>query len=323
MSDFTHVDPKLHALFEGPDIDRIRYILRDRYVPYQRAKEVLADVDELVIGERSERPLCALLVGEPGVGKSTLLDVVEKKYPPVTCNETKVILRPVVRINLPGVTEMRALYQRALKALRVPYGEGDRPSTLELNLHDSLSSAGTRVLAMDELHNFFIAGPKTFANNMAALRDLTNTPKVSLVCAGTELARLCIQADPQLLERFDQYEFCAWSESSELRNFLASWEWRLPLRRPSNLAGPIMLPLLLRLSTGHMRRMVRIIKRASKMAILSGDEYVTQDACHAAAQHYARGSLNAATKRGVKTSTNAEETSSTAGSDGDEGDGND
>lgn len=293
MSDLSHVDSRLWPLFERPPIDRIRYARRDVYVPYPRAKAVLSEVDHLVHGERSERPECLLIVGEPGVGKSTVLDVVERTYPCSVNEATKLTQRPVVRVNVPGDIDLRYFYQRILKKLQIPFGESDRPSSLGASLHQGLVDAETRVLIVDELHNFFITGPQTLAMHMAVLRDLTNTPKVSLLCAGTNLAENCIKADAQLEERFDVYHLVRWTESIELRNFLASLERRLPLRIPSNLSGPIMLPLLARLSTGNMRRMVRMIQRAATEAVLSGTERITETGLRKKAQEMYSGHLGA------------------------------
>ncbi|WP_445147255.1 TniB family NTP-binding protein [Dyella sp. Tek66A03] len=289
MNDLDHVHPKLWCLFDCPDLQRIRYIVRDQYVSYRRAKELLDDIDELVNGERSDRPDCTLVVGEPGMGKTTLLEVVEKKHPPYVCEQTLVIMRPVVRINVSGAIDLRIFYQRILRALQIPYGESDRPGTLEANAHRGLTDADTRLLAIDELHNFFIAGAKALITHMAVLRDLTNTPSVALLCAGTSPAEYCIQADAQLDERFDRYKLGPWTECVELRNFLANLERRLPLRLPSGLAGPVLLPLLLSLSGGHMKRMVRIIRRAAKMAVVTGVESLDIEGLRLAAQRLVTG----------------------------------
>jgi hypothetical protein len=146
---------------------------------------------------------------------------------------------------------------------------------MQEQVREALKSAGTKVLAIDELHNL-LQMLKMLEFHMAVLRDLANLP-LCLLCAGTNAASSCIAADPQLKDRFRRYRLSAWGETMETRNFLATLESRLPLARPSNLSGSVMMPLILRLSRGHTGTMVTGLREAARDAVASGSERIDEE----------------------------------------------
>ena len=275
MKSLEHVNPLLHLLFDGDTSERISYIISDRFIPYANASKVAKDIGEVMSLERSQRPKCLLVYAEPGMGKSMLLHSVSDLYPPSRPSLDSGREYSVIHISLESVTDLRQMYSRIFTVLGVPYSMTDRPDSMLEQVRAALRAAKTRVLIIDELHNL-LQMPRKLGFHMAVLRDFANLP-LCLFCAGTEAARSCIAADPQMKDRFRRYRLGVWGETLETRNFLATLESRLPLEQPSNLSGKVMMPLILRLSGGHTGTMVTGLREAARDAVESGSERIDED----------------------------------------------
>lgn len=269
MTDYAHVDPHVHLWFERSDAERATFILRDSYVPYARGTKIVRAGADIIRGPRQEPPRCMLVIGEPGFGKSTLLSHIASSHPLIGAESAK-----VVRINLPGVFDLHTFFRRLLLALHVPHSPKDKPGVLMESAFTSLVAQNVVVLMLDEFHNIFLGSAKALPLVMATIRDMTNTPRLSLICAGTYAAESCVVVDEQLDERFDRFALSPWEESTSFRNFVATFECRLPLRRPSNLSNHEHLPLLLRVTDGRMNRLVRVLREAGAAAVNNGTECI-------------------------------------------------
>lgn len=279
---FDHVHIKTQSLLMAPMEDRINAIRRDRFIPYALGRVVMAEMDKIMLTPSAVRAECLLLVGDSGMGKTALVEFVHRHY---MKSLGDVIHRRMVCVILPPITvDRRWFYIRILERMGIPYSKADKPDFLHEQVVDALRDAETLVLLVDEFHNFLGSGNQNRVNeHMTAIRDIANIP-VSIVAAGTKASESCIIADDQLEQRFSRYRLKAWEETDELRDFLATWESRIPLKLASDLAGSALLPLVLRLSNGHMRHMMKLIKLAAELAVTNEVEHITEELLRVAFQ---------------------------------------
>lgn len=278
----THVDPQLLHWFERSNDERAAFILADSYVPYAWGTKILSASSEIIHGPRRERPRCMLVVGEPGFGKSMLMTKIVSSHRDSNPTPTK-----IVRINLPGVFDLTTFFTRLLLALHVPHSPKDKPGVLVESAFTSLLAQNVVGLVLDEFHNIFLGPKNALPLVMATIRDMTNTPRLSLICAGTQQAESCIVVDDQSDERFDRYTLRPWDESTSFRNFVATFEYRLPLRHRSDLSNQKHLPQLLRVSDGRMNRVVRLLRESAATAIKNGVERIDEALIKATADRLA------------------------------------
>lgn len=287
MDNYDHVLKELWSLCDLSKEERKAAIMERGYVPHPVAREVLASADALIKYPKRDFPRIILLTGSPGSGKTTIMDRFEWKYPPPKEPLETVYVRRLLRINVPSPVDLGTFSIRILKRLGEPYNSSDRPTSLLDQAYSAMQDAGVLMLALDEFHNLFSA-KALLITMMNVVRDICNELAIALLVAGTQDAEACIVADEQLKERSERHYLRPWTETQELRNFLASLEARLPLRRCSNLAGPDKLPLLVRYAEGRMNRMVWIVRLAACIAVDDESECVSAEHIRAAKVEFHR-----------------------------------
>jgi len=63
------------------------------------------------------------------------------------------------------------------------------------------------------------------------IKFLSNDRRMTIVAAGTQEALHVMRFDPQIASRFEQMELPVWTESEELRRFVAGYLAMWPVRK--------------------------------------------------------------------------------------------
>ncbi|BDU21553.1 TniB family NTP-binding protein [Dyella sp. GSA-30] len=277
MNALSHLDPRIHKMMERSSEERVGYIMAEKFVPYPLAVYLIDEVKSILSQDAADRYKCMLIYAAPGGGKTMILNECRRVFANKRIRFNADLSSgkdPFVLVSLPPISDLRVMYFRILDILHIPYAQNDKIGPLHEQVCRALHNAGTRILGIDEIHNILLA-KKDLEACMAAIRDLANLP-LSLLCAGTLAARHCIAADEQLRVRFRCHELLAWQISENTRNFLATLEARLPLEKPSHLSGSEMMPLIIRLSQGHIGTMVVAVREAARDAVRSGEEVISE-----------------------------------------------
>jgi hypothetical protein len=106
------------------------------------------------------------------------------------------------------------------------------------------------------------------------LRYLGNDLQIPLVAVGVKEALQVIHSDDQLANRFEPFALPRWEYGVELTDLLASFEYTLPLRRPSSLANPVLAHRVVAMSQGILGEIVTLITRSAEMAVITGVERI-------------------------------------------------
>ena len=131
------------------------------------------------------------------------------------------------------------------------------------------------LLIIDEIHHVLagtLAKQRLFLN---VLKYLSNELQIPLICAGTRDAFNAIQTDPQLSNRFEPKVLPRWTNDTELKRLLISFESILPLKKESNLIENSITNKILAMSDGLIGEISKIIELSTILAIESKIEKIT------------------------------------------------
>ncbi len=265
--------PDARAVLDLDDKARVDYIRQEKWIPYTRANEILASLEELLITPKKSRMPSMLIVGDSNNGKSSIAQEFLRRHPPTNGIESEAY--PVIWIEAPNTPDEGRLYNNILKHLLVPFKYKDMPSKKEHEVDYYFQKLGTKMLIIDDIHNI-LSGPITkqliFMN---ALRTLNNSLYIPIVLLGIETALQAVATDKQTSSRFPPVALPKWKPNQEYVSLLLSIEMILPLRKASNLASEELAPLILDLSEGYIGDIVELMNTAAIYAVQAGIERIT------------------------------------------------
>jgi len=254
--------------------------IRITYPRWQRIIDEIGRCHEMY-GIAAE-PQCLLLVGPTGAGKSTLVASYAQRFAPLV-SETG-IGRRVVRATIPTPATIKSLAMTLLAALGDPRATQGTVGSMTYRLIHFFHDCGVELVILDELQHFRDRDSHTVLENASNwLKTLIKETGVSCVLVGLqgeaeEVVRLNRQlarlfGDPQVLRSF------AWDEDDpetvqEFRTFLGLLEGVLPLGESSGLAEYVTAQQLYVASEGIVAYLMELVRRATYLAVLRGQDHL-------------------------------------------------
>jgi hypothetical protein len=276
MSEYPHLMESLWPLLDKPIEKKVHYILSDRWIGYSRANEILQKMDDLLTHPKVDRMPSMMVVGATNNGKTRLLNRFLRNHPPSQNYGGEKIIAPVIGIEAPPGPSDTAFYGSILKRLyeKVPKSSADdvRDRTCEV-----LEKVQARVLVIDELHNILAGSSRKQQLMLNAIKYISNTLNMSIVGGGIENLINAVSVDSQLQNRLKPQFLPLWRDGEEFESLLESYEYILPLRKPSGLTSPRLANKILAMSEGTIGEISALINEAAIYALNNGDERITVD----------------------------------------------
>ncbi len=141
------------------------------------------------------------LVGPSGTGKTTLMDMLVKEFPPADQGDRKDI--PVLAINIPALPTIKNLAEEMLVQLGDPIFHRGSAIDKTLRILHLLKACNTKLILFDEMQHFIDRGHKRAPAEVADwLKTLIDKAQVSAVIMGLERTQVILDANEQLRRRF-------------------------------------------------------------------------------------------------------------------------
>lgn len=200
---------------------RRAYVVDRLIVPHNGFNAALASFDRsFQLAKEFNVPAGVRVYGPPGAGKSTVVQYFRDSLPPFNLIEAGF---GVIKVEIPKSPQVGSVIEAVLAAVEYPFSKVTS-TTVHIKREQSvkaLQRKGTRILAVDEAQNLFMAaGSKMTGEGTAVtsyLRYVADAAKVSLCLAGgPALARL---------EALDKYLASRCPTVTELTDFTAGAEW--------------------------------------------------------------------------------------------------
>ncbi|MBB3224466.1 TniB family NTP-binding protein [Pseudoduganella umbonata] len=271
----SHLAPDAMAALELPSDERDDFCKKDRWIGYERATQIMQQLDEVLLYPRTLRMPNVLIVGQSGNGKSAILKQFCDRHP-VQITAAGDPVAPVLPISMPETPDEAEIWSEILWALGVSHGERDSTKVPKSNAKSVMKYANIRVLAIDEFNNLVYAGRRA-ADILALIKGISNDLKISIVAAGTQAAINALNSEPQMKSRFEPAALDRWRLDTTYLRFLASFERTLPLAEPSNLASRELAPLIYGIGGETIGGTVKLLKAAACKAIELQRECIDAD----------------------------------------------
>ena len=255
------------------ELDRV---LQDTFIHYPDAMTVLNALRYARLYEAGrKRPMCIHIVGDPGMGKSFLLEYYWLHASPMNRDDDGRSTREIILIEAGASGDWRDLATR-LGSACVPGWQPTRSTSLLSRVHGLLQMAGVKQILIDEVGNFLNGGPRMQATTLAFLKELSNAG-YTLAVATPQSGRNVLAADEQLSSRFRVLYLNHWKESETLRQFLRALEAELNLPIESRLYSQENVRWLMANDLRSTTKIVKVIRRAAGLAIHRRRDHIDRE----------------------------------------------
>lgn len=276
---YPHLLERIRTIVDLPDKERLFFIDEDHWIGYERAQKILNLLEDILSRPKKIRPQSLLIVGDSNMGKTTItMEFVKKHYNKVIEEpdaSAKEVYKPVINIIAPAKTDEKSLYIAILDHFFVPFRPTEPKAKLRQQAVHLMQKFQTRMLIIDELHNFLSGGPMGQREAMIALKNLSNELRLSIVGVGTRDAVQVLHTDPQHASRFDVAELPKWALDRSFLKLLVSYEKLLPLKEASDLSSKEIATTLYDISNGNFGDLNKLLVACAKNAIETGEEKIT------------------------------------------------
>jgi hypothetical protein len=274
IAGLSHLTPATQATALLSDLERVARIRTDRWIGYTRARQALADLEELLHWPKRQRMQNMLLIGPTNNGKSMIIERFRRQHGPAPTEDEAQEVIPVLVMQMPCEPSVARFYTMLLHSMNVPPTRRRQVADLEFTALRLMRATHVQMLVIDELHNMLAGGTRVQGEFLNLLRFLGNELRIPIIGVGTEDAYRAIRSDDQLENRFRPIVLPRWQAGPELLSLLASFAASFPLRRPSPIANPEMANYLLTRTEGTIGEMAMLLGRAAIAAIESQEEAI-------------------------------------------------
>jgi hypothetical protein len=255
---------------------RIAFILKQRWIDYSIAQEILKKLDFLLNHPPINRMPNLGIIGETNNGKSALLSHFTSFHKPFIIPVYNELEAPVISIQAPPYPSEQAFYNILLTKINAPFRISERADKKMLQTISLLSKLKTRMLIIDEIHNILAGNTLKQRVFFNIIKYLANELKLVIVAAGTIEASQALRSDPQLSNRFEQVLLPKWEMNNDYLTLLVSFEQIINLKNGSGLKDTDIAYKILSMSEGIFGEILTIVQKSSIMAIESGVETINK-----------------------------------------------
>ena len=260
---------------------RQRYeAINRRVIEHPRMKRILRLIDDCrEMSKAAREPECMIIMGAPGVGKTTLRDHYLSKHPRrETPKGTEV---PVLAVTTPVPAKISSMASTLLAALGDPFPEKGATDTRTRRLYRLLKKCRVELIFLDEFHHFIDRDNSKVTKSVSDwLKNLISEMKIPVVLTGLPAARGILEANDQLRRRFSRevtFDTCSGylGGRSELRMLLKKVQESLDYSSQLDFSEESMARRFRCATQGNISRTMKIARGAAFLAIKHGQDEVT------------------------------------------------
>ena len=262
--------------------ERIEALIQETVFVHPAFENVHRKLEKLLKHSPSQTTRHLMLIGDTGLGKSTILNTFASEYglfENLDHPEGPRVELPVLYLPIPADTTLRKL--ELFMADKLNASLLRRPSKDEVTLEISrkITEFNVRMIVLDEIQHINAAqNSREWSALKDFIKDIANRHHIPVVIGGLpEIALRLVSTDAQLKRRFfgNVIRLSPWKRSAGLRDLLEEIEETLPLRKRSNLNSEAMMEIIEKSTSGSIDEIYFCIRLAAEEAIRTGKERIT------------------------------------------------
>jgi Cdc6-like AAA superfamily ATPase len=265
--------------------DERTQLVEQIFVEYPRLTNLLKMIEHChQYSKIAAEPLCLLITGWAGAGKTKLYEFYQKRFPRIISEEGTTVT--VLSARIPERPTVKKLVTVLLDKLGDPAaGKGDAINQT-LRLYHLLEKCGVELIILDEFQHFVDWDSSKILKTVSDwLKNLIDETKVPVILVGMPYSDIVLNevGNSQLKRRFSSkqnLEFFGWTtneEKKDFRGFLQVLDSQLPLAEFTHLSDETMAFRIYCASNGVVAYVMKILRRAAVIAIEQGRERIALD----------------------------------------------
>jgi len=253
------------------------------YVVYPRLQAIVNRITERhELSKLSGEPTGFFVTGPPGVGKTTLLRHYLGLHPRSRNEEGLRV--PVLTCTTPRPATAKSLAGMLLHNLGDPAATRGTTIGQTIRLYKLMEKCQVEFLILDEFQHFIdMESQRILLNVSDWLKNLLDETHLPMLLMGLPHSDDVLAANPQLERRFssrqrlEPFGCKTAGEWNEFRSLLARVDELLPLNQSSHLADESMAMRLFYASRGVISSVMKIVRRATLLAIKGMKESLSME----------------------------------------------
>jgi hypothetical protein len=238
------------------------------WIDFDEARRAVETLVDLAHDEPDERPPCVILVGQSGMGKTSILREAQRRialdFPePPSWGEAR--YEPMLRTVIPsGATSLKINLTLLWKQGWPITGKIHRIA--DLKVVELLHRQRTRLVGIDNVHAILTASGRARRDTLDAFRFLMSEGNVPMVVAGLDVAADIFSEDVELAYRSIIVRLSPWPPGEPSQRLILILARGMKLIEPDRLAEPEIAEFLWRHSLGVTGNFKRLLHWGHKVA---------------------------------------------------------
>ncbi len=248
------------------------------WIDFEEARDAVETIVDVAHDDQEERPTCIVLVGQSGMGKTSILREAQRRlvadFPqPERWGEAR--YQPVIRAIIPSSpTSLKINLTLLWKQGWIVNSATHK--TADLRVVDLLAEQATRLIEIDNVHVMLTANGVARRDTLDAFRFLMSAGNVPMVVAGLDSAEDIFSDDPELASRSIILKLPLWERGERSQRLIRALARGMRLNEPERLAEPDFAERLWTVSRGVTGSFKKVLHWSAKVAKRNGHQVIEQ-----------------------------------------------